>query len=62
VADLARFELQQGGDVVVEVGTGPATARVSRREDLVLDAKVSFERAPAAVRTRRPPHWASSRR
>jgi hypothetical protein len=50
VTELARFELQQGGDVVVEVDTGPATARVSRRDDLVLDAKVSFERALGAVK------------
>jgi len=50
MTELARFELQQGGDVVVEVATGPATARVSRREDLVLDAKVSFERALGAVK------------
>ncbi|MDT7798231.1 MAG: hypothetical protein QOI78_1664 [Actinomycetota bacterium] len=50
MTELVRFALQQGGDVVVEVDTGPATARVSRREDLVLDAKVSFERALGAVK------------
>jgi hypothetical protein len=50
MTELARFELQQGGDVVVEVATGPATARVSRRDDVVLDAKVSFERALGAVK------------
>jgi len=50
VTELARFELQQGGDVVVEVDAGPATTRVSRREDLVLEAKVSFERALGAVK------------
>ena len=50
MTELARFELQQGGDVVVEVDAGPATTRVARREDLVLEAKVSFERALGAVK------------
>lgn len=50
MTELARFELEQGGDVVVEVRTGPVTTRASRREDLVLDAKVSFERALGTVK------------
>ena len=50
MTELARFEPQQGGEVVVEVDTGPATTRVSRRDGLVLDTKVSFERALGAVK------------
>lgn len=50
MAELARFELAEGGDVVIEVDTAPATSRVSRRDDLVLEAKHSFERALGAVR------------
>jgi len=50
VTELARFSLAEGGDVTIEVEPGPATARVSRRDDLVLEAKLSFERALGAVR------------
>ncbi|WP_410651094.1 CU044_2847 family protein [Amycolatopsis sp. cmx-4-54] len=48
--DLARFPLEGGGSVVVEIDPVPGTSRVSRRDDLVEDAKGSFEAALANVK------------
>jgi len=50
VNDLARFPLEGGGSVVVEIDPVPGTSRVSRRDDLVEDAKGSFEAALANVK------------
>jgi hypothetical protein len=50
VNDLARFPLEGGGSVVVEIDPVPGTSRVSRRDDLIEDAKGSFEAALANVR------------
>jgi hypothetical protein len=50
VQEMARFVLEDGGEVVVEVDPGPRTTRVSRRDDLVADAKVSFEKALESIR------------
>ncbi|WP_326836824.1 CU044_2847 family protein [Amycolatopsis rhabdoformis] len=51
MTELARFPLEGGGDVVVEVGpAAPGTARVGRREDVLADARESFETALASVR------------
>ncbi|ANN18632.1 hypothetical protein SD37_25410 [Amycolatopsis orientalis] len=48
--ELTRFPLEGGGSVVVEIDPLPGTARVSRRDDLIEDAKGSFEAALANVR------------
>jgi hypothetical protein len=50
VPEAARFVLEEGGEVVVEVDPVPGTNRVSRRDDLVAEAKVSFERALESIR------------
>ncbi|QWF76638.1 CU044_2847 family protein [Amycolatopsis sp. CA-230715] len=47
---LARFPLDGGGSVVVEVEAPVGTSRVSRREDLVEEARILFEKAFSAVR------------
>ena len=48
--DLTRFPLEGGGSVVVEIDPVPGTSRVSRRDDLIEDAKGSFEAAFANVK------------
>ncbi|MER6666263.1 CU044_2847 family protein [Amycolatopsis japonica] len=48
--DLARFPLEGGGSVIVEIDPVPGTARVSRRDDLIEDTKGSFEAALANVK------------
>ncbi|WP_258907905.1 CU044_2847 family protein [Actinokineospora sp. UTMC 2448] len=47
---MARFQLTDGGEVIVEVEPVVTTARVSRRENLITDAKVSFEKALTNIR------------
>lgn len=48
--ELARFGLDGGGEVLVEVEPVPGTTRVSRGDDLVVAAKESFEQALGTVR------------
>lgn len=48
--EMARFVLEDGGGVVVEVDPVPHTTRVSRRDDLIADARVSFEKALESIR------------
>jgi hypothetical protein len=50
MTEMARFVLEDGGEVVVEVDPGAHTTRVARRDDLVAEAKVSFEKALESVR------------
>ena len=50
VTELARFELAEGGTVIVEVDEDPSVARASRTGSVVRDAKESFEKALAEVR------------
>jgi len=47
---LARFALDDGGSVIVEVDSGPAVARASRTERVIQQARLSFDQALGEVR------------
>lgn len=50
MADLARFPLDDGGSVLVEIEPVVGTTRLGKREDLIEDARTSFDKALSNVR------------
>lgn len=50
MTDLARFELDTGGSVVIEVDEEPGVSRAGRPGRVILEARASFEKALAEVR------------
>lgn len=50
MTELARFELNGGGTVVVEVDEEPGVSRAGRPGRVLRDAKASFEKALGDVR------------
>jgi Trypsin-co-occurring domain 1 len=51
VGELLRFDLEDGGQVIVEVGEDePGVVRASRAGDLLRDAAGSFESAMEGIR------------
>ncbi len=51
MTEFARFELKDGGTVVVEVDDEPGVSRVGRPGRVLREAKASFETALEDVRT-----------
>jgi hypothetical protein len=50
VTEVLRFDLDDGGSVLVEVLEEPGVVRTARRGTLLQDAKLSFEKTLAGVR------------
>jgi len=50
VADLIRFRLDGGGEVLVDVAREPSVERTSRTDHLLEEAQSSFEEALSRVR------------
>lgn len=50
MTELARFMLEDGGSVLIEVDDEPGVRRVARQGQLLAEAKASFEAALSGVR------------